>query len=657
MPVAAALLTGIVVFWLSCCALTPVFQKERKHSYPAAALFLGGVAMFWAAILGWPLDVIWSAPAPIYLAVAPLEGHLDSLSSIFVGLLAIITIAISLFSPGYLAHLDKKVNYSCYWVELFLFVLSMLGLILAHNAVSFLVFWECVALTSVLLIASDLSNHQSRRAAFVYLGATRIATALLMAGFLWMYSIFQSWSFSHWHFSNQATILPAFLILIGLSIKSGIWPFHDWLPLAHPAAPSPVSALMSGVMIKVSLYAIIRILVIGGGLSPWLGYLMLTMGIISAFWGVVWALMQHDLKSLLAYHSIENVGLILVAIGLALVSQNLGLSIAAGTALSGAIFHCVNHGLFKSLLFLGAGTIDCRAHTRDLEKLGGLSKGLPWTAACFVLGSAAICALPPFNGFSSKWLVYQSFFLLAGGSRSLWLGALSMTCIAILGLVSGMALYCFTKAVGISFLGRPRSQAAERASEGSGAMVASQILLASCCVLLGICAPLAMAVIAPVCAMAFTRSADAASVYTIPMGPFALAVTALSCSIYFSWLKDGKAQIKRFVTWECGFGQLSGRMQATATSFAENVAHTFAPLFQYHRLSNIVGRDRRHFPEEVSLEVSTAPLLATRVYTPLVKWVRWLGEHMLLLQAGSIHLYLSYILLTLILLMVIGVLI
>jgi hydrogenase-4 component B len=656
MATAAALLTGTILFWLVCCAAVAIFGKHIRHVYPSSALCLGGVATLVAAYLGWHADLTWEAPPPIYLAVAPLSHHLDALASIFIALLAVITISVALFSPAYLEHLSKKTNPGCYWAELFLFVIGMLGVILATNCLSFLIFWEILALTSVLLIATDLSSHKSQTAAFIYLGATRISTALLMAGFLWMHSVTHSWNFADWQFSAPATVVPAFLVFIGLAIKAGIWPFHDWLPHAHPAAPSPVSALMSGVMIKVSLYALIRILVLGDLTSPWLSYLMLVLGVVSAFWGVLWALMQHDLKTLLAYHSIENVGLILVGIALALISQSLNLPVIAAVALAAAIFHCVNHGLFKSLLFLGAGTIDCRVHTRDLERLGGLSRRLPWTMFFFVIGSAAICALPPLNGFNSKWLVYQSLFGLAGNSGSLWLGALSMTIIAILGLVSGMALYCFTKAIGIAFLGRPRSQAAERAHEGTGCMLLSQGLLALCCAALGICAPGAMATIQPVCSAAFTSAASLANVYTIPMGAFALIIAVLTAAFYSLWLSDRSGRVKRYSTWECGFGDLTGRMQATATSFAENVAYTFAPLFQYHALWNITGRDRRHFPEIVSMEVTTKPLLESRIYAPSVRFVRWLGDHMLMLQAGSIHLYLSYILLTLITLMVIGVL-
>jgi hydrogenase-4 component B len=657
MPPVSSLLTGTIAFWLVSCLVVIWVGKNVRHKYPSLALLLGALAMIVASVLGWGTDITWNAAAPVYLAVAPLSSRLDSLSSIFIGLLAIITISISLFSPGYLQHLGKDVDPASYWVQLFLFVIGMLGMILAANALSFLLAWEIVSLASLLLIATNLSSHESRTAAFIYLVATRIATAFLMAGFLWLYSISHSWNFLDWrYYSGQATDIPALLILIALCIKSGIWPFHGWLPYAHPTSPSPVSALMSGVMIKLSLYAIVRMLVMNDLGSPWLGYIMLALGMISTFWGVLYALMQHDLKRLLAYHSIENVGLILSAIGMALISHRLHQPLLADLSLAAAIYHCVNHGLFKSLLFLGAGSIDSRARTRDLDVLGGLGKIMPWTMLFFFIGSAAICALPPLNGFNSKWLVYQSLFQLAYKSNSLWIAAMSVACIGVLALVSGMALACFTKAFAIAFLGRPRSQEAANASEGDVYMRMAQGLLAICCLILGINAPLAIATIQPICHIAFSNCEDMTSAYKMPMAAFAIALILLTLIVYF-WLTMPKKGVRTYITWECGYGELSKRMQGTAASFAENIAYTFHPVIQYRRWLKINGRDRRHFPESINQEVSMTPLLESWAYKPVVRAVRWLSYRMSVFQAGSVHLYLGYVMLTLVALMLIGVLV
>ncbi len=647
-------MNGAIGVWLGSSLLSAVAGRRVSHGFRSALLFAGSILAVASAIMGWDNNVLWEGPAPIYFGVVPLVNRLDSLSSVFVGLLGVIGVAVSLFSPGYLAHLDKRMNDSVYWSCLFLFVLSMCEVVLAANALTFLVFCELMSLSSAVLVASDLANKSAHRSAFIYLGATRFASALLFVGFLWFHAIFGSWDFSVWHLDSADVVMPTLLVLIGLCIKAGIWPFHLWLPYAHPAAPTPVSALMSGVMIKIALYAVIRLLVFGGLESLSIAYLMLFLGIVSAFWGVLFALMQHDLKRLLAYHSVENVGLILMGIALCLIGRSCRLEVVAAIGLCAAVFHCVNHGLFKSLLFFGAGAIDARAHTRDLSLLGGLGKAMPWTMACFLIGSAAICALPPLNGFASKWLVYQSLFKLACFTHSPVDGGIAFACMGTLGLVGGLALACFTKAVGITFLGRPRSHEAERAREVTPYMIAAQLLLVVCCLGLGAAAPLVMRVIQPICNNGLSSFVDLEAAFSIPTGMLTVTFAVTAFLIYWLVLGGSKAPVKRHIAWECGFGDLTARMQAAATSFAQPIGHIFRPLLQYHLEAHISGRDRRHFPDAIVADAEMVSLLESRVYGPVVDLLRWMGGHVAKLQAGSIHLYLGYMLLTLLALMMIG---
>ena len=649
----STLLTTVIVFWLAASVVIALFGKNINHTYPSIALFVGGAAMIAAAFLGWQGDYVWNVPAPIYLSLAPFANRLDSLSSLFVGLLGIVTVAVALYSPGYLQGMEHKSNPACYWIELFMFIAGLLGVLLGANALSFLVSWEVMALSSLLLIATNLTSHESRNAAFIYLGATRIATALLMVGFLWMHSLTQSWDFVNWDFSTHATVVPALMIFLGCAIKAGLWPFQDWLPHAHPAAPAPVSALMSGVMIETALYAIIRILIMNGLVSPYIGYLMLTLGVISAFWGVLLAFLQQDLKVLLAYSSIENVGLIMIGIGMAVIGKSFGLPVVVALGLSGAIYHCLNHGFFKSLLFLGAGAIDSKTHTRSLEHYGGLGKKMPWTMVSFFIGSAAICSLPPLNGFNSKWLIYQSLFQLANTSPSFWMGAIMVICIGTMGLISGLTIATFTKAIGVAFLGRPRSPEAEHAVEVSMNMRVGQGILVLFCVVFGLAAPQVLQLIRPVC---YAAKCGGVMPFPIPITIFATAITMLTAMIYLNALRSKKPETRKYITWECGFGELGGRMQMSSASFSENVAHTFAPMVEYHLHSTIAGQDRRHFPEVISTRVAMESLLESRFYGPAVRTIHWLGEHILLLQAGSVHLYLIYILVTLVALMLVGIL-
>ncbi|MGI6384249.1 MAG: proton-conducting transporter membrane subunit [bacterium] len=295
-------------------------------------------------------------------------------------------------------------------------MISMAGVVMAANAILFLVAWEVMALSSFALVTADHERRDSRRAAIIYLGATRAGTAFLMIGFLWAHHLTGSWVFSEWGISGTGALAPALLIFAGLATKAGCWPFHLWLPIAHPAAPAPVSALMSGVMIKTAIYVMIRLFVLDNHfVVPLLGPILLVLGAISAFWGVLFALLQHDLKRLLAYHSVENIGIILMGLGVSLLGRQHHLPLLEQLGLAAALFHTLNHAIFKSLLFLGAGAVDACTHLRDIEKLGGLVHRMPWTTGAFVAGSAAICALPPLNGFASEWLLYQGFFKLGHG--------------------------------------------------------------------------------------------------------------------------------------------------------------------------------------------------------------------------------------------------
>ncbi len=433
----------------------------------AAALAGGGLALVTAPqTLGWP----W----PLAFGQTWFAWRLDPLAGWFVAVIGLIAVACSLYLPGYLAHLGERADGRLLWPALGLLLSSMVAVVLAANAPTFMIAWELMSLSSFALVATDHQRPANRQAALVYLGATRLGTAFLIGGFLWAHALTGSWTFADWHLTGASALGPGLLVLLGLGVKAGLWPFHLWLPIAHPAAPSPVSALMSGVMVKVAVYAMVRLLVLHPAMThPALGVTLLALGTISAFWGVLFALLQHDLKRLLAYHTVENVGLIVMGAGTALVAGDLGLPLVARLALSAGLWHVLNHAVFKSLLFLGAGAVDAACGTRDLERLGGLGQRMPVTCACFVLASAAICALPPLNGFASEWLLYQSLVHLAAGAAppAVRFGALLL--LGWIALIGAMALACFVKATGVAFCGRPRTAAAATAHEGTAGMGAA----------------------------------------------------------------------------------------------------------------------------------------------------------------------------------------
>ncbi|MCC7526942.1 MAG: hypothetical protein IT342_00385 [Candidatus Melainabacteria bacterium] len=578
--------------------------------------------------------------------------RLDGLSRLFSALLSLILFSTGLFSPGYLNHLKGKISFGQYWVSFFLFALSMYGVVLSADAITFIVMWEIMSLSSAALVASDHSHHLVQKSALIYLGATRIASGLLCGGFLWMHSLCGSWTFSDWNFASAQAIFPALLIILGFCIKAGVWPFHIWLPYAHPAAPATVSAIMSGFMIKVPIYGLVRILVQGGLSAPEIVNLAFILGSVSAFWGVLFALVQNDLKRLLAYSSIENIGLILLALAIALKARAANLPVVADIAMTAALFHCLNHGLVKSLLFFSAGAVDCQAHTRDLHKLGGLARRMPWTMASFFIGSFSICSIPPLNGFASKWLIYQSLFQSTMLFGSYIEKGIALATICLLSAVGALAIATFVKVMGVGFLGMSRSHAAEHAQEASTGIKISQGFLVVLCAGLGVFASHAVKFISQLSLMSPDSVAPATVEFPLPMPVLALMLFSTCLVIYLVFLQSSKVRI--FKTWDCGFGALSTKTQASSESFAQPLARIFRPFLRYETNSTIKGRDRRHFPEEITVEVKIVSILESRIYLPVLAVISLIAKGLAKLQAGSIHLYLLYVCSTLVILLLLG---
>lgn len=651
---APVIFLGLIGF-LTLAAFS-AFALSQKRDVPDNALsFLLSViaagAMAGLAVT-WNQQFAWEAPAPFLLGVFPLSFRLDGLSRLFLMLLSVILFCTGLFSPGYLSHLRKRISGGQYWLSFLLFSLSMFGVVLSADAVTFIVMWEVMSLSSVALVAAEHTHHLVQKSALIYLGATRIASGLLCGGFLWMHSLSGSWSFADWNFASPEAIFPALLILLGFCIKAGVWPFHIWLPYAHPSAPATVSALMSGFMIKIPIYGLIRILVQGGLCAPEITNFAFVLAAISAFWGVLFALVQNDLKRLLAYSSIENIGLILLALAISLKAKASNLPVVADIAMTAALFHCFNHGLVKSLLFLSAGAVDSQAHTRDLHKLGGLAKKMPWTMACFFLGSFSICSIPPLNGFASKWLIYQSLFESTLLYSSYFEKGIALASICLLSAVGALAIATFVKAMGIGFLGLSRSHSAEHAQEATVGMRAAQGLLVVLSVGLGVFASSALKVISQLAVMSPDLTSRAVVEFPLPI-PMLTGLLITTClAVYVIFLQSSRVKI--FKTWDCGFGPLSAKTQASSDSFAQPLARIFRPFLRYETNSTIKGRDRRHFPEEIAVEVKIVSILEQRIYLPSLAVISYLAKGMARLQAGSIHLYLLYVCSTLVILLLLG---
>lgn len=612
---------------------------------------LGSILLCAGGMFCWSKTIALVLPPWLALGWLPIDLRCDTLSAFFLTVLGVVSAACALFSGQYIAHLSDRISARLYWSCLFLFMLGMVLVLLAANAPTFLVAWELMSLSSAVLVASEYQKQKAQSSAFIYLVATRVASVFLTAGFLLMFAGFHDISFSSWTFSARSTWFAATLILLGLIIKAGIWPFHIWLAYAHPEAPSPISALMSGVMIKLPVYAALRFFLFGNLTCPWLPYVLLALSAVSAFWGVLFALNQRELKRLLAYSSVENISLIFISLSLALLGKNAQSALIGQIALIAVLMHVCFHALFKSLLFLGAGSVDFSSHTRDLSKLGGLGKRMPTTFATFVIGSAAICALPPLNGFASKWSIYQALLHCAFGLPDLFSRAICVALIGVLGGIGALAVASFVKALGVTFLGKPRSAQASVAHEVPPSMQLPQIALAAACILSGIFAPFLVTLLNPISISAgFGRAPDTVF-QSIPLAQLAVVSASLVAVIYVLVFRRPP---DRFETWDCGFGTTTLRSQVSADSFAQPIARIFTPVLQYHLTIDISGHDRRHFPEKIVVEPSMVSLLETRIYGPLAWLINKCSQLVAKLQTGSIHLYLSYMCVALIVLLALG---
>ena len=434
----------------------------------------------------------WTASAQSTVPFLSFAVRLDSLASFFVLTISLAGLATSIFALGYVTEFYGRVSLGALGSLFNGFLLSMTLVVLADNGFFFLIVWELMSLLSYFLVVTEHEKAEVCYAGFFYLIMTHVGTAFIILAFLIFFQAGGSFSFESFRHTPQP--LPegmrtlAFLMaLIGFGTKAGIVPLHVWLPYAHPAAPSHISALMSGVMIKTAIYALIRVYFdfLGGQFPWWWGFLVLLVGATSALLGVMYALMEHDLKRLLAFHSVENIGIILLGIGAGMIFQSYGLQELAALGLLAGLYHTINHAMFKALLFLGAGSLLYATHTRNLEEYGGLLRRMPWTGVFFLIGAVSISALPPTNGFVSEWLVFQSLFL-SFQLPTVFLKLMLPIAAAILALTSVLALACFAKAFGIAFLALPRSAHARHAEEVPVPMRIGMALLAIVCVALGV---------------------------------------------------------------------------------------------------------------------------------------------------------------------------
>ncbi|MEI6985018.1 MAG: hydrogenase 4 subunit B [Rhodospirillaceae bacterium] len=590
--------------------------------------------------------------------------RLDGLSAFFLIVVNLGGAGASLFAIDYGRH-EQAPHRVLPFYPLFLAAMNLV--VLANDAFVFVFSWELMSVASWFLVVAHHRDPDNRRAGLVYLVMAVLSTQLLIIA----YALLSDFG-AHLDFETLRLLKPSPLVarmvvvaaVLGAGAKAGLVPLHVWLPLAHPAAPSHVSALMSGVMTKVAIYGLVRILFELNGPPEWQwGAGILALGGVTAVMGVLYALMQHDLKCLLAYHTVENIGIIAIGIGLALAFMANGLGLGAALALTAALFHVLNHSLFKSLLFLGAGAVQTATGERDLEKLGGLIRGMPLTAFCFLIGSAAISALPPLNGFVSEWLVLQA--ILISPEMPQWsLKFLVPLVGAGLALSAALAAACFVKAFGIAFLGRPRSKAAELAVEGGRFALVAMFALVGACVLAGVLPGFVVDALAPVVdGLVGARLPDQASqpwltlVATTPErssynGLILILFIGLSSSFTaFGIHRLASRRTRAAPAWGCGYPYSSPVTQYSAGSLVQPIRRVFASVV--FGATEIVDMPRPGELRPARIELSLNDPVWTMIYWPVVAVVHGAAGFVNRLRDLSIRQYLSLVYAVLILLLVV----
>ena len=644
--------------WLAV-GLVGVFALRRLHFvarvlFPAGGaigLLLFGVAL--AAVFGGPEVAV----LPIGLPTLPLHLQLDALSAFFLMVIGAAAAGVSAFAAGYFRR-GEGTPPGLLCLEYHLFLASMVGVVLADDAYAFMVMWETMALSSFFLVTANHRIAEIRRAGYLYLLVAHVGAI----GILLCFGVLQANTGDYTFANMRAQTLSPFwasaafaLALLGFGAKAGVLPLHAWLPEAHPAAPSPVSALMSGVMLKTAIYGLLRVLFDLMHVQLWWwGGVLLALGLATALFGVVFAAVQVDMKRLLAYSSIENIGLLLAGIGLAVVFAAYDMKPMAALALTASLYHVAAHAVFKSLLFLGTGSVLHATAERNLGKLGGLVRNMPWVAWITLIGVLASAGLPPLGGFVSEWLLLQSFLFTPGLPHSV-LNMLIPVVAAMIALVAALAGYTMVKFFGIIFLGQPREDKLAQAHDAGPWERAGMLWLVAGCVALGLLPTQFIQLIDPVTqhlVHAGLGEAVAGSGWLLAptgverasYGP-AIFLLGVAASFALAWLLVRRlyhGRTRRSPPWACGFAWTNARMQDTAEGFGQPIRQIFEPFFRMER------ELPSPFDAQPRYRVTVDDHFWHWLYLPIAAAVGRAARLFGLLQQGRIAVYLLFSFLTLI---------
>lgn len=584
-------------------------------------------------------DLLWPALGTVHIGI-------DTLTAFFLIPVFLIGSLGSLYGLGYWPHAAHRQNSRklvLFWGVL---VAGMALITISRHALLFLLGWETMALAAFFLVTTEEHLAESLRAGWIYLLATHVSTLTLFALFaLWRHA---TGSYALQPLAGLPLRLPIMHLLfllafVGFGLKAGVFPLHFWIPAAHAHAPSHVSALLSGVVLKMGIYGLLRWFSLFGEIPLAWGRITLILGCASGLLGVIFALAQHDLKRLLAYHSVENIGIILLGLGVALTGRALQLPWLITLGMAGCLLHVWNHCLFKSLLFMGAGSVINQTGTRSIDRLGGLGRAMPFTAALFLLGAVAICGLPPLNGFISEIFIFLGLFHTVIAVKSPLLAPLAVAALAMIGALAGA---CFVKVYGVVFLGNPRQQFAQQPKESPLTMKLPMLLLGTLCLLIGIAPQLLSSSIYRATQQwcpANIASALPLPGVAAPLQPIAIFTIGIAVCIAITILIIAMHRKQLHVqpgTWDCGYAAPLSRVQYTASSFADSIMRLFSFVLHPHRKPPaVVGV----FPLKTTMQSHVNELVLDRLLLPVGKSVKQAAGWLHRFQQGQLQQYIFYL--------------
>ncbi|MDR1708578.1 MAG: hydrogenase 4 subunit B [Candidatus Accumulibacter sp.] len=654
---------GCALVWLAVGLAGAVFARHfgfiSRRLFPfsaAVSLVLAG-----AALAALPAGMS-EAVLPVGLPGLPFRLRLDALSAFFLFLLGAVSAGISVYAAGYFRPAEgRAIGLQCLLYHVFM--ASMAFVLLANDGYAFMVAWEAMALSSYFLVTAEHRQAEIRRAGFLYLLIAHLGALSILLSFGLMAGDGGDFTFDAMRRFGGGDVREALaflLALVGFGAKAGLLPLHVWLPEAHPAAPSPVSAMMSGVMLKTAIYGLARVsfdLLQAHGW--WWGVLLLALGLSSAFFGVVFSAVQTDMKRLLAYSSIENVGLIVLGMGLALIFRAFGMGSFAALSITALLYHCLNHAFFKSLLFLSTGSVLHATGERNLGRLGGLIHQMPWVAWLALVGAIASAGLPPLNGFVSEWLLLQSFLFTPEVPHG-YLNMLLPVFAGAIALVAALAGFTMVKFFGIIFLGQPREEKLKQAHDASLLSRIGLVWLAGGCALLGLVPNAVIGALAPAVRLLIGSPLplDIRTGSWIFLAPYAAerasysplifigGIAALTLAAWHLVRRRYHGRVSRVPPWDCGFPLQTGRMQDTAEGYSQPIRRIFSPFFRRtHEHPSPFDARPRYFT------VVEDPLWHW-LYLPVARLAERAGRLVEALQRGHIAVYLIYGFVTLIVLLV-----